>query len=232
MRGHLGLVLFSGDDVEKRLRDLSGGEATRLVFCRLAMDQPNVLVLDEPTNHLDLESIQALVEGLQSYAGTIVLVSHDRWLVSRLATRIVEVREDGIRDFHGTYEEYVRHCGDDHLDADQVVLKARSQRRRKGAPGGGGNGRRRSGERGGDDSRREGRRAEEREEELAGLLERVETAESRLGEIDAALSEPGFYEKTPPGEVRELQEERSRLERRVADLTARWERLAAEQTPG
>ena len=232
VRGHLGLVLFSGDDVEKRLRDLSGGEATRLVFCRLAMDQPNVLVLDEPTNHLDLESIQALVEGLQSYEGTIVLVSHDRWLVSRLATRIVEVREDGIRDFHGTYEEYVRHCGDDHLDADQVVLKARSQRRRKGAPGGGGNGRRRSGETGGDDSRREGRRAEEREEELAGLLDRVETAESRLGEIDAALSEPGFYEKTPPGEVRELQEERSRLERRVADLTARWERLAAEQAPG
>ena len=230
VRGHLGLVLFSGDDVKKRLRDLSGGEATRLVFCRLAMDQPNVLVLDEPTNHLDLESIHALVEGLQTFGGTIVLVSHDRWLVSRLATRVVEIRADDIRDFQGPYEEYVRYCGDDHLDADQVVLKARSQRRRKTEPGAGGNGRRRSPAAGGEG--RDGRRAEQREEKLAGLLGRVETAESRLGEIDAALCEPGFFDRTPPEQVRQLQDERSRLERRVADLTARWERLAGDSGAG
>ena len=126
----------------------------------------------------------------------------------------------------------MRHCGDDHLDADQVVLKARSQRRRKAEADDGGNGRERPRAGGGEDPRREERRAEEREQELAGLLDRVETAESRLGEIDAALCEPGFYENTPPGEVRELREERSRLERRVADLTARWERLAAEQASG
>ena len=226
VRGHLGLVLFSGDDVEKRLGDLSGGEATRLVFCRLAMEQPNVLVLDEPTNHLDLESIHALVDGLQSFAGTIVLVSHDRWLVSRLATRIVEVRADEIRDFHGSYEEYVSYCGDDHLDADEVVLRARAERRRKAEPGPGGNGRRRSRKAGGEG--RNQRQAERREEELAGLLERVETAESRLGEIDAAFCEPGFFDRTPSEEVRQLRDERSRLERRVADLTARWERLAGE----
>ena len=230
VRGHLGLVLFSGDDVEKRLRDLSGGEATRLVFCRLAMERPNVLVLDEPTNHLDLESIHALVDGLQSFAGTIVLVSHDRWLVSRLATRIVEIREDEIRDFHGSYEEYVSYCGDDHLDADEVVLKARSERRRKAEAGPGGNGRRRSRKPAGDG--RDPRQAERREEELAGLLERVETAESRLGEIDAAFCEPGFFDRTPAGEVRQLRDERSRLESRVADLTARWERLAGESEAG
>ena len=225
VRGHLGLVLFSGDDVEKRLKDLSGGEATRLVFCRLAMERPNVLVLDEPTNHLDLESIHALVEGLQTFQGTIVLVSHDRWLVNRLATRIVEIREDGIRDFQGTYEEYVSFCGDDHLDADRVVLKARSQRRRKAEPGPDGNGRRRSRE---GREERDQRESERREEELAGLLERVETTESRLREIDAAFCEAGFYERTPPEEVRRLKEERSRLERQVSDLTARWERLAEE----
>ena len=230
VRGHLGLVLFSGDDVEKRLRDLSGGEATRLVFCRLAMERPNVLVLDEPTNHLDLESIHALVDGLQSFAGTIVLVSHDRWLVSRLATRIVEIREDEIRDFHGSYEEYVSYCGDDHLDADEVVLKARAERRRKAEAGPGGNGRQRSRKAGGEG--RDLRQAERREEELAGLLERVETAESRLGEIDAAFCEPGFFGRTPAGEVRQLRDERSRLESRVADLTARWEKLAGESEAG
>ena len=129
VRGHLGMMLFSGDDGEKRLSALSGGEAARLVFSRLALEQPNVLVLDEPTNHLDLESIEALVAGLQNYEGTLVLVSHDRWFVSQLATRVLEISPAGIRDYHGTYEEYVHACGDDHLDADTVVLKAKREER-------------------------------------------------------------------------------------------------------
>ncbi|HET6762396.1 MAG TPA: ABC-F family ATP-binding cassette domain-containing protein [Longimicrobiaceae bacterium] len=130
VRGHLGMMLFSGDDGEKRLSALSGGEAARLVFSRLALEKPNVLVLDEPTNHLDLESIEALVAGLQNYDGTLILVSHDRWFVGQLATRVVEIRKDGIRDYRGTYEEYVHACGDDHLDADSVVLKARKEDRK------------------------------------------------------------------------------------------------------
>jgi ATPase subunit of ABC transporter with duplicated ATPase domains len=129
VRGHLGMMLFSGDDGEKRLSALSGGEAARLVFSRLALEKPNVLVLDEPTNHLDLESIEALVAGLQNYDGTLILVSHDRWFVGQLATRVVEISRSGIRDYHGTYEEYVHACGDDHLDADAVVLKARKEDR-------------------------------------------------------------------------------------------------------
>ena len=127
VRGHLGMVLFSGDDGEKRLSALSGGEAARLVFSRLALEQPNVLVLDEPTNHLDLESIEALVAALQEYEGTLILVSHDRWFVGQLATRVVEISPSGIRDYLGTYEEYVHACGDDHLDADTVVLKAKRE---------------------------------------------------------------------------------------------------------
>ncbi|HKP73953.1 MAG TPA: ABC-F family ATP-binding cassette domain-containing protein, partial [Longimicrobiaceae bacterium] len=133
VRGHLGLMLFSGDDGQKRLSALSGGEAARLVFSRLALQQPNVLVLDEPTNHLDLESIEALVAALQAYEGTLVLVSHDRWFVSQLATRVLEISRDGIRDFRGTYEEYVHACGDDHLDADTVVLKERKAKREAAA---------------------------------------------------------------------------------------------------
>ncbi|HEU0053209.1 MAG TPA: ABC-F family ATP-binding cassette domain-containing protein, partial [Longimicrobium sp.] len=131
VRGHLGMMLFSGDDGEKRLSALSGGEAARLVFARLALEQPNVLVLDEPTNHLDLESIEALVAALREYEGTLILVSHDRWFVGQLATRVVEIRADGIRDYLGTYEEYVHACGDDHLDADTVVLKARAEGKKR-----------------------------------------------------------------------------------------------------
>ena len=133
VRGNLGMVLFSGDEVDKRLSSLSGGEATRLVLCHLAIARPNVLVLDEPTNHLDLESIEALVAGLRAFQGTILLVSHDRWFVSQLATRIVEIRPGDIRDYQGSYEQYVHFCGDDHLDADRVVLKARNEKREQRA---------------------------------------------------------------------------------------------------
>ena len=100
-----------------------------------------MLVLDEPTNHLDLESIEALVGGLLNYDGTLVLVSHDRWFVSQLATRVVEISERGIRDYHGTYDEYVHALGDDHLDADAVMQRAKRegrQNREKAAASGNG----------------------------------------------------------------------------------------------
>jgi ATPase subunit of ABC transporter with duplicated ATPase domains len=121
VRGEMALMLFSGDDPKKQLSALSGGEAARLVFTRLAIEKPNVLVLDEPTNHLDLESIEALVEGLKAYAGTLIFVSHDRWFIGQLATRIVDIEESGIVDYQGTYEEYVAFCGNDRLDAAQVA---------------------------------------------------------------------------------------------------------------
>ena len=90
--------------------------------------QPNVLVLDEPTNHLDIESIQALVSALLAFEGTLLFVSHDRAFVSALATRVLEVTADGFRDFPGTYEEYLARSGDDHLDAEAVALRAKTER--------------------------------------------------------------------------------------------------------
>ena len=120
-RAQLGLVLLGGEDADKRLGALSGGETARLVLCSLMIRMPNVLVLDEPTNHLDLESIEALVKGLKGFAGTLIFVSHDRWFVERLANRIVEITPEGVRDYRGTYGEYVRYCGDDHLDVEKVV---------------------------------------------------------------------------------------------------------------
>src|SRR4051812_9598704 len=128
VRGELGRVLFSGDDVGKTIAQLSGGEAARLIFALIAVRRPNVLVLDEPTNHLDLEAIHALVEALRGFAGTVVFVSHDRWFVSELATRVIELTAEGPRDFPGTYAEYLERWGDDHLDADAVVLRARRER--------------------------------------------------------------------------------------------------------
>ncbi len=115
VRGVLGRMLFSREEVDKAVGHLSGGEAARLVFAQLMVEKPNVLLLDEPTNHLDLESIEALVDALATYEGTLIFVSHDRWFVSRLANRIIEIKGEGLSDFPGGYDDYLARQGDDHL---------------------------------------------------------------------------------------------------------------------
>jgi ATPase subunit of ABC transporter with duplicated ATPase domains len=96
VKGQLGAVLFSGDETDKKLTALSGGEAARLIFAQQVVEQPNVLVLDEPTNHLDLEAIEQLEDALEDYAGTLILVTHDRRMLERVrVTRRVTV--DGGR---------------------------------------------------------------------------------------------------------------------------------------
>jgi len=106
LRGLLGQMLFTRDEAAKPTEALSGGEAARLIFCRLMLQKPNVLVLDEPTNHLDLESINALNIALQKYEGTLFLVTHDHDLLEEVATRIWHFGAAGIEDFKGAYEEY------------------------------------------------------------------------------------------------------------------------------
>ncbi|MGR6758459.1 ABC-F family ATPase [Aeromonas veronii] len=111
VRSILGRLLFSQDDIKKPVKVLSGGEQGRMLFGKLMMQRPNILIMDEPTNHLDMESIESLNMALELYQGTLIFVSHDREFVSSLATRILELTEDGIRDFGGTYEDYLRTQG-------------------------------------------------------------------------------------------------------------------------
>ena len=106
IHGLLGQMLFTGEEGLKPTEALSGGETARLLFCRIMLLKPNVLVLDEPTNHLDLESINALNIALQKYEGTILLVTHDQDLIEEVGTRIWNFDAKGIHDFKGTYEEF------------------------------------------------------------------------------------------------------------------------------
>src|ERR1700678_2221305 len=107
IRGLLGQMLFSGEEGLKRTDALSGGEAARLIFCRLMLQKPNILILDEPTNHLDLESINALNIAIQRYEGTVLLVTHDHDLIDEVGTRIWHFEGNAIDDFKGPYEEYI-----------------------------------------------------------------------------------------------------------------------------
>ena len=111
LRATLGRMLFSKDDSEKSVKVVSGGEQRRLMFGKLTLQQPNVIVMDEPTNHLDMESIEALNLALENYPGTLIFVSHDRDFVATLATRIIEMTPEKIIDYAGTYDEYLRSQG-------------------------------------------------------------------------------------------------------------------------
>ena len=108
IRATLGRMLFTQDETKKSVTKISGGEQGRMIFGKLMLQKPNVLILDEPTNHLDMESIESLNLALENYPGTLIFVSHDREFVSSLATRIIELSPSGINNFSGSYEDYLR----------------------------------------------------------------------------------------------------------------------------
>ena len=107
VRSMLGRLLFTADDYLKKVAVCSGGEKNRLLFGKLMMQDTNVLIMDEPTNHLDMEAIESLNKALKAYDGTLIFVSHDREFVSSLATRVLEIKDQTLVDFHGTYGEYL-----------------------------------------------------------------------------------------------------------------------------
>jgi ATPase subunit of ABC transporter with duplicated ATPase domains len=111
IRSFLGRMLFSADDIKKTVNVLSGGEQGRMLFGKIMMATPNILLMDEPTNHMDMESIESLNMALEQYEGTLFFVSHDREFVSSLANRILEIKDGKIIDFRGTYDEYLTSKG-------------------------------------------------------------------------------------------------------------------------
>jgi ATPase subunit of ABC transporter with duplicated ATPase domains len=111
LRALAGCFGFSGDDIEKRCRVLSGGEKARLVMAIMLFDPPNLLVLDEPTNHLDLDTKEMLIKALSQYEGTMLFVSHDRHFLAELSNRVLELTPDGAFQYGGGYTEYVARTG-------------------------------------------------------------------------------------------------------------------------
>jgi ATPase subunit of ABC transporter with duplicated ATPase domains len=111
LRALAGCFGFSGDDVEKRCRVLSGGEKARLVMAKMLFDPPNFLVLDEPTNHLDMATKEMLITALSQYEGTMLFVSHDRHFLGALSNRVLELTPEGIHQYGGGYTEYVARTG-------------------------------------------------------------------------------------------------------------------------
>ena len=231
LRSHLGALLFTGDDVDKKISVLSGGEKARVAFAKLLLRPANLLILDEPTNHLDIEACEVLEEAFSAYEGTLLFVSHDRTFINALATRVVDVDHGRLTDYLGNYDAYLE-------------KRARSE---AGLPGDGAprsttavgasrlekSDRTDKAERA--DKPEKAARMEQRErrmerEKTARRIEKLEAQITEKEEQNEALTwklgEPEVYQD--PKQSQTLRNEQTQLTQEIAALYAEWERLSDE----
>jgi ATP-binding cassette subfamily F protein 3 len=231
IRNILGGFLFSGDDVYKRVSVLSGGERTRLAVARMLLRPSNTLLLDEPTNHLDLESKDVLLEALEDYGGTLVFVSHDRYFVEKLATKIIEIGHGQAIVYPGTYTEFLW------SKAQAEAPKAQGPKPR--APGNVGAGlqtrppaTREERKRLETERRKKDRALESLRKRIADLESRIATREAEVKELEAVMGAPGFYADHDASKP--VIDRHQTLMWEVGDLMAQWESLqehASEHAP-
>ncbi|RMD81845.1 MAG: ABC transporter ATP-binding protein [Candidatus Dadabacteria bacterium] len=220
VRAALGTMLFSGDDVDKSIGVLSGGEKARVALARLMVAPGNFLLMDEPTNHLDLESAEALAAALETFDGTLVFVSHNRSFVNRLATRIWNVAAGRVEEFPGNLTEYMDHCARvaaawGHPEA--PVQSAASE------PAGG----RRAGARPSGRASERSPLSKQRLAKIAALEERIAALEKAQAERALELSKPEVY--ADRARYGELLGAYQRDAAKIEELLARWERAQSSE---
>ncbi|HEY3044595.1 MAG TPA: ABC-F family ATP-binding cassette domain-containing protein [Vicinamibacterales bacterium] len=237
IRNILGGFLFSGDDVYKPVRVLSGGERTRLAVARMLLRPSNVLLLDEPTNHLDLDSKEVLLDALVDYGGTLVFVSHDRYFVERLATKIIEMTGGDAVAYPGTYKEFLWHKEHPQEILSKPIPKA-AGRVLPDLPGSRVHKTRPTSEtpaktktipthedkRRADAAARKRQRADQaRQAEIDALEKQIADCEAALREIEQTMASPGFYENRDAAQP--TIERHQALMWQIGDLMHRWEKV-------
>jgi ATP-binding cassette subfamily F protein 3 len=229
IRNILGGFLFSGDDVYKKAGVLSGGERTRLAVARMLLRPSNTLLLDEPTNHLDLDSKDVLLDALEDYGGTLIIVSHDRYFVERLATKIIEIGHGEAVVYPGTYAEFLWHK--EHPAGElptpkgptpklRPTPKAQSQEPKVQSPKPDDREARKRQEA---DRKKQQRAAEALQKRIADLEGRIAEREGKVKDLEAAMSAPGFYDDREAS--KHVIDQHQALMWEVGDLMAQWEAL-------
>jgi ATP-binding cassette subfamily F protein 3 len=236
IRNILGGFLFTGDDIYKKAGVLSGGERTRLAVARMLLRPANTLLLDEPTNHLDLDSKDVLLDALEDFGGTLIFVSHDRYFVDRLATKIIEVGRGTIEVYPGTYEQFlwsrtareaVRAPAGREPAAAAVLASRPSSRTPAEAPGRPGPDARQERKKAEAEQARQRRAASARDRRIKDLEGRIAEREQRIRDLEARMAQPGFYDDRAAATA--VATEHQALMWEVGDLMHQWETL---QTAG
>ena len=215
-------MLFGGDDVHKRVGDLSGGESARLLLAALMLRRPNLLVLDEPTNHLDLEGREALMCALRDYPGTLVFVSHDRHFVAGVGTRVLVLRPDGFEDVAGNYEQYLARLGDDYLATGIAAPRQARPPGERGVATG------KNGKSGYAESKEQRRRGERLARRVAGLEREIAEVEALLAPIAARFADNDYYRRVSLDEIRADEGLQRELQARLETAMHGWEAAAQE----
>ncbi|HEX2343938.1 MAG TPA: ABC-F family ATP-binding cassette domain-containing protein [Vicinamibacterales bacterium] len=236
IRNILGGFLFSGDDVYKKAGVLSGGERTRLAVARMLLRASNTLLLDEPTNHLDLDSKDVLLEALEDFGGTLIFVSHDRYFVDRLATKIVEVGGGGILVYPGTYEEF-RWSKQSRNGQAAAASKQKSQvsspkahaaNPKPQAPSPRSKSEVHADKRRADSrARQQYRAADAHKKKIEALEAKIADRERAIKELEASMAAPGFYDDRDA--ARPIIDRHQALMWEVGDLMHQWEELSTER---
>lgn len=232
LRTVLGCFLFTGEDVFKKIRVLSGGEKSRVALAKVLLSQANFLLLDEPTNHLDMQSVNILIQALQQYEGTFIVVSHDRYFVSQIANKIWYIEDEQLKEYPGTYDEYEwwqeerKAAGSD----GQPAAKPQPMSTPQPATNGhalNGNGQKAGATKVTDDERREFQKTLKRLTQQAEDAEtQISQLESRKKKLEAELADPATY-----GDSRKMQaknDEYQQLERQLNQLQNQWETAMLE----
>jgi len=252
IRNILGGFLFSGDDVDKPVRVLSGGERTRLAVARMLLRPSNTLLLDEPTNHLDLDSKDVLLEALEDFGGTLIFVSHDRYFVDKLATKVVDIGGGGALVYPGTYEEFLWSRKQREADAqpERTAVKGEAAAapmhskpgpaavaRARGDSKSSGNGSAATAKRDKSqppvsyeerkrqeaEARRERKAADVRRKRIEELESRIADREQAIKDLEQTMAAPGFYENHET--AKPVVDRHQALMWEVGDLMSQWEAL-------
>jgi len=232
LRSILGAFLFSGDAAEKRVAVLSGGEKARVALARMLARPAALLALDEPTNHLDLVSREVLESALEAFAGTIVCISHDRYFINRIATRVVEIDRGRLVTYLGSYDDYLAAkagrgaVGDDDRDQREPLVSPRDTAASGATPGPDGRARAPgSSAASSPRSPRVSRETKQLRARLQTVERRIAELERRLGEIGEALGDPALYRDAD--RARAITTEQKTAEAEVAWLMREWEELSS-----
>ena len=208
LRSLLGCFLFSNDDVFKKIKVLSGGEKSRVALAKTLISESNFLLLDEPTNHLDMYSVQILIQALQQYQGTLVIVSHDRHFISQVATKIWYIENHHIKAYPGTYQEYEYWQSKKSLAP--VESKAKTKKTAKKAPA----------------KPPENHQLKKLRKQLAQTEESLERVESEKEHLEQQLSDPEVYGQ--PDSLQEITLAFEKNEQELSQLNQKWEEIAGQ----